>query len=381
MESVRFAMVGGGEGAFIGPIHRMAAALAGNCELVAGAFSRDAANTRRTGQGLGLEAQRCHADWQDLLASEATQPRDRRARFIAIVAPNHVHAPAAIAAMEAGFDVLLEKPLAQDGAGAQAIAETARRTGRKVGLTHPYAAYPMARQARALVAQGALGPVRRVAVSYMQGWLGLAQDEAGKQAAWRLDPAQAGMAGAFGDIGSHAFNLVETLTGETMVRLSADLRATIAGRSLDDDGALLFALSGGGRGTLVASQVCAGEANGLSISIWGEKASLHWDQQSPDVLRLLARGQPEQLWRAGTDQPWLDDAVRLACRTPAGHPEGFIEAFANIYRDFAASLVGGEAPMPAYAPLEAGLRSMAFVEAALASSAARGRWCEVETAG
>ncbi|WP_244018379.1 Gfo/Idh/MocA family protein [Novosphingobium organovorum] len=374
MTSVRFAMVGGGGGAFIGPIHRMAAALSGNCELVAGAFSRDAHNSQATGVQLGLDPHRCHAGWETLLSDEAARPEGQRAQFVAIVAPNAVHAPAAIAAMEAGFDVLLEKPLADGLSAARAIAQAAQRTGRLVGVTHPYIAYPMALQARAMVAKGELGAVRRVAVSYIQGWLGASEDEGGKQAAWRLDPAQAGPAGAFGDIGSHAFNLVETLTGETIVRLSADLRATLEGRRLDDDGAALFALSGGGKGTLIASQVCAGEANGLSIAIWGEKASLHWAQQEPNALRLLSRGKPEQVWRAGSDQAWLEEAVRTGCRTPGGHPEGFIEAFANIYRDFSDTVAGRTVAMPAFAPIEAGLRCMAFVDAAIASSSADGRW-------
>jgi predicted dehydrogenase len=374
---VRFAMIGGGNGAFIGPAHRTAAAIAGNCRLVAGAFSRDPRTARASGLALGLAPARSHAGWQDLITAESRLPADKRAQFVAIVAPNNVHAPSAIASLEAGFPVLCEKPLADTCEAAAAMLAAAKRSGLPFGVTHPYIAYPMAVQARRMIADGALGDIRRVAVRYIQGWLADSADEAGKQAQWRIDPAQSGLAGAFGDIGTHAFNLVETLTGEQIVSLSADLRSVLPGRTLDDDGAALLRLSGGGSGTLVVSQVCAGEANGLAIEIWGSRASLHWDQQDPNRLRVARNGGPREVWDAGLDKDYLqDDALRML-RLPAGHPEGFLEAFANIYRDFAATVVGMPPQSPAFASGEAGVRALAFVEAALASTRDGGAWTTI----
>jgi predicted dehydrogenase len=213
-------------------------------------------------------------------------------------------------------------------------------------------------------------------VHYVQGWLANAADGAGKQAAWRLDPAQSGIAGAFGDIGTHAFDLVERLTGEQVTRLCADLRVTVPGRTLDDDGAALLRLSGGGSGTLVASQVCAGEANGLTIAIWGEKGALHWNEERPDRLRLARGTGPEEIWSAGADRAYLGSVAKAATRLPAGHPEGFFEALANIYRDFASTVAGRPVPTPAFASLRAGMRAMAFAQAAVNSSAA-GAWVTI----
>ena len=378
MPPVRYAMVGGGEGAFIGPVHRTAAGIAGNCRLVAGAFSSDPARAARSGEVLGLAAERSYSSWQALLDGERALPPDERAEFVSIVTPNHLHAPIAIAALEAGLPVLTDKPLADTMAAADAFADAAARTGRLVGVTHTYAAYPMVRQARALLAGGGLGAVRRVAVRYTQGWLARPEDAVGKQAEWRIDPARSGLAGAFGDIGTHAFNLVETITGEEMVRLSAELRAAVPGRALDDDGAALFHLARGGRGTLIASQVCAGEANGLAISIWCEEAGVHWAQETPNVLRVARRDGPEELWTPGVDRRYLGAEAMRVTRTPSGHPEGYLEAFANIYHDFALA-VRGEAPAdPCYAGLGAGMRSMRFIAAAHRSSADGGRWVDLE---
>ncbi|HEY0086537.1 MAG TPA: Gfo/Idh/MocA family oxidoreductase [Allosphingosinicella sp.] len=374
---VRFAMVGGGEGAFIGPVHRTAAAIAGNCRLVAGALSSDPEKARRSGETLGLPPERCYAGWRDLIAAEAALPQGERAEFVAIVTPNHMHAPVAIAAMEAGFPVLTDKPLTDTLEAAHALAEAAARTGARVGVTHTYAAYPMVRQARALVAGGELGAVRRVAVRYTQGWLAKAEDGAGKQAEWRIDPARSGLAGAFGDIGTHAFNLTEFITGERMTRLSAELRAAVPGRLLDDDGAAMFHLEGGGRGTLIASQICTGDANGLEISVWCEEAGLHWRQEQPNALRVARRGRPEELWSPGGDRAYLGAEAMAVTRLPSGHPEGYFEAFANIYRDFAEAVRGNVPAAPAYASLEAGMAGMRFIQAAHDSSAQGGAWVDL----
>ena len=374
-DPVRYAMIGGGEGAFIGPVHRTAAAIAGNCRLVAGAFSSDPERARRSGEAIGVE--RSYDSWQAMLAGESALSDGERAEFVAIVTPNHVHAPAAIAALEAGFPVLCDKPLTDTLAAADAIAVTADRTGGLVGVTHTYTGYPMVKQARALVADGKLGAVRRAAVKYTQGWLGKAEDTAGKQAAWRVDPARSGLAGAFGDIGTHAFNLVEFITGERMTRLSAEIRAAVEGRQLDDDGAAMFHLSGGGRGTLVASQVCTGDANGLEISVWCEEAGLHWRQEQPNALRVARRGGPDEIWTPGGDRKYLGEAAMAVTRLPSGHPEGYLEAFANIYRDFADAVRGQVPAHPSYASLADGVAGMRFIQAAHDSSAAGAAWVDL----
>ncbi len=378
MQRVRYAMVGGGEGAFIGPIHRTAAAIAGNCQLVAGAFSSDATRSQRSGEALGLAPERCYASWAALIEGEATLNPAERAEFVAIVTPNHLHAPVAIAALEAGLPVLTDKPLTDTMDAAEAFAAAAARTGGLVGVTHTYAAYPMVRQAKALVAGGEVGAIRRVAVHYTQGWLARAEDAVGKQAEWRIDPARSGLAGAFGDIGTHAFNLVETITGDPMLRLSAELQAAVPGRALDDDGAAMFHLAGGARGTLVASQVCAGDANGLAISVWCEEAGVHWEQEHPNVLRVARRDGPEEIWTPGADRSYLGQQAMRVTRTPSGHPEGYLEAFANIYHDFALAVRGAPPEDPCYATLNAGMRAMRFIAAAHRSSADGGRWIDLE---
>jgi predicted dehydrogenase len=372
---VRYAMIGGGEGAFIGPVHRTAAAIAGNCRLVAGALSADPEKARRSAEAIGLE--RGYDSYEALIAGEMALHPEVRAEFVAIVTPNHVHAPAAIAALEAGLPVLTDKPLADTLEAAQAIAAAAARTGGLVGITHTYVGYPMVRQARDLVASGRLGEIRRVAVKYTQGWLGNAEDAVGKQAEWRIDPSRSGLAGAFGDIGTHAFNLVEFVTGERMVRIAAELRAAVPGRQLDDDGAALFHLSGGGRGTLVASQVCTGDANGLAISVWGEEAALHWAQEHPNHLTLAPRGGPHEIWTPGGDRKYVSAEAMRVTALPSGHPEGYFEAFANIYRDFAEAVRGRAPERPCYASVADGIAHMRFIQAAFESSARDGAWVQI----
>ena len=378
-QPMRFAMVGGGEGAFIGQAHRLAAGLSQTCRLVAGAFSSDPDRSARSGAALGLDADRVYGDWREMIAAEASRPPADRIGFVAVVTPNHLHAGPAIAALEAGLAVLCDKPLAGTLGDAQAIADAAQRTGGLVGLTHTYAGYPMVAQMRALVGNGTLGAVRRVSVAYMQGWLSRAEDaQASPQAAWRTDPARSGETGAFGDIGSHAFHLVETVTGERITALCAELRAVVPGRALDDDGAALFRLEGGGRGALVASQVATGELNRLDLSVWGEHASLHWRQEQPDVLELKRRDRPSEVWTAGASTPYLAAQARADARLPAGHPEGYLEALANIYRAFAQAVATGRAGAePGFGTLEAGMRTLRFLHAAKRSSDAGGVWTEL----
>jgi predicted dehydrogenase len=372
---VRYAMIGGGEGAFIGPVHRTAAAIAGNIRLVAGALSADPEKARRSAEAIGLE--RGYDSYQALIAGERALPENERAEFVSIVTPNHVHAPAAIAALEAGLPVLADKPLADTLEAALAIQDAATRSGGLVGITHTYIGYPMVRQARDLVASGRLGELRRVAVKYTQGWLGKAEDTVGKQAQWRIDPARSGLAGAFGDIGTHAFNLVEYITGERMTRLAAELRAAVPGRRLDDDGAAMFHLSGGGRGTLIASQICTGDANGLAISVWGEEAALHWAQEHPNHLTLAPRGKPHEIWTPGGDRGYVSAEGMRVTSLPSGHPEGYYEAFANIYRDFADAVRGRAPERPCYASVADGIAHMRFIQAAYESSAQDGAWVDM----
>lgn len=376
---LKLAMAGGGEGAFIGGVHRMAAALDGDWQLVAGAFSSDPARNRRTGEQLGLDPARVHDTLDALLADERARPEGERIDAVAIVTPNHLHAPMAIAALDAGFPVFSEKPMAMNLAEAQAIAEAARASGRLYALAFTYSGYPMVEEARARVARGDFGRVRLVHVEYVQGWLSSPLDREGnKQAEWRTDPARAGLGGALGDIGTHAFQLAEHVSGLTVEALSADVTTHVAGRMLDDDVNVLLRFADGARGTLRATQVAAGEENGLRIRIHGEKGGLEWSQMEPNTLTLRWLDRPAEIVRAGG--PGLSPTTLPRLRTPSGHPEGYIEAFGNLYRAVAGSLrddapKGGALGEAKWFPgLESGLRTMAFVEAVLESARSEEKW-------
>lgn len=376
VEPIRYGMIGGGQGAFIGGVHRTAAAIAGNWKLVAGAFSSTPEKARASGREIGVRDDRNYGSWQDMLAAEVALPTSERIEAVSIVTPNHMHAPPAIAALEAGFDVIIDKPLADSLANAQAIADAAARSGRRIAITHTYTGYPLVRQARRLVAGGKFGKVRRVMVKYTQDWLSRADDLVdNKQAAWRVDPEKSGAAGAFGDIGTHAANLVEFITGERIVEIAAEL-TMLEGRQIDDDGAALFHLSGGGRGTLTASQVLVGDMNDLAIDVYCEEAGLHWRQEEPNTMRIAYRDKPTEIWNAGANRAYLDGEILAIQRTPGGHPEGYLEAFANIYRAFGESLRGVEADGgdPGYATVEDTLMGMRFLDAALSSSRNGSAW-------
>jgi predicted dehydrogenase len=374
-------MIGGGEGAFIGAAHRTAAAIAGNCDLVAGALSSEPEKAKRSGAAIGLPPERAYGSYREMLARERELPGEARIEFVAIVTPNFLHAPAAIAAMEAGFPVLTDKPMADSLEAARAMAEASARTNRMLGITHTYIGYPLVKEARALVASGKLGRVKRVAVSYTQDWL--SHEEHGKQAEWRTDPAQSGEAGAFGDIGTHAFNLVEYITGERVARLAAELRAVVPGRKLDDDGSAMFRLADGAHGLLTASQVCAGDINALTISIWCEEAGLHWKQEEPNTLTLKRQNKPAETLTAGVNRPYLASEAIASARLPAGHPEGYFEAFANIYRAFADDVRAGKQASadPGYATMADGVSAMRFVRAARLSSEKDAAWIELDSLG
>jgi predicted dehydrogenase len=376
LEPVRYGMIGGGQGAFIGGVHRTAAAIAGNWRLVAGAFSSTPEKAKASGREIGLADDRNYGSWAEMLEREAALPEGERIEAVSIVTPNHMHAPPAIAAVEAGFDVIIDKPLADSMSNAQAIADAAQRSGRRIAITHTYTGYPLVKQARRMVASGQFGKVRRVMVKYTQDWLSRAEDLVdNKQAAWRVDPEKSGAAGAFGDIGTHAANLVEFITGERIEELAAEL-TMLDGRAIDDDGAALFRLSGGGKGTLTASQVLVGDINDLAIDVYCDEAGLHWRQEEPNTMRIGYRDKPTEIWHAGANRAYLAEDILAIQRTPGGHPEGYLEAFANIYRAFGNSLRGivAEGDEPGYATVEDTLLGMRFLDAALESSRNNAAW-------
>lgn len=379
MRKLRYAMVGGGQGAFIGAVHRKAMALDGQMELVAGALSSTPEKARASGRELGLADARNHGRWEELLADELRRPADERIDFVSIVTPNHMHHPVARAFAEAGIHVVCDKPLVHSSEQADDLAKVAARSGCVFGVTYNYTGYPMVREARELVRAGAIGEVRKVIVEYNQGWLATRLEGGdNKQADWRTDPARSGMAGAIGDIGSHAENLVAAVTGMELDSICADLTTFVPGRRLDDDGNLLLRFSNGARGVLIASQIEVGCENDLRLRVFGSTGSLDWRQEEPNTLVHSPIDGPRRILTRGS--PWLSEAARLATRLPTGHPEAFIEAFANIYLGVAAhirALQAGTAPDPLladYPRLADGARGVRFIEKTVASAASSAKW-------
>lgn len=373
---IRLGMVGGGEGAFIGQVHRLAAALDGDFELVCGAFSRDSDNNIRAGERCGLSEERLYADWQALLDGERGLPSEQRMQLLVIATPNHLHVPIAEAALAAGFHVFSEKPAALSLDEARRLAATWREHGGLYGLAHTYLGYPMVWQARAMVAAGQLGRLRKIHVEYPQGWLGETLETQGnKQAGWRTDPALAGPSGCMADIGTHAFGLAEFVSGQRIEALCAALGSHVAGRRLDDDGDVLLRTAEGATGTLIASQVSTGEENALKLRLYGEEGALEWRQMEPNSLLHRSRGAPLRVMRAGIDQPELVPEAMARLRLPGGHPEGYLEALANLYGDAAAAIRRGDrSDMTGVPGMASGLRGMAFIEAVTASQAGDSRW-------
>lgn len=373
---IRLGMIGGGEGAFIGAVHRMATGIDGDWRLVGGAFSRDDGANTRTGALLNLDPARVYASLEALIEGERALPADERIEAIAIVTPNHLHAPMAIAALEAGFHVMSEKPMAVSLAEARRIRDAAEASGRAYALAFTYSGYPMIEEARARVADGALGRIRLVSASYSQGWLSKPIDADGnRQAEWRTDPARAGAGGCLGDIGTHAFHLAEHVSGLRVETLSADLTAHVEGRRLDDDVNVLLRFEGGARGMLKATQVSAGDENDLRLRIAGEHGSLEWAQMEPNSLTLRWLDRPAEVLRTGG--PGVRDGAAARTRVPAGHPEGYIEAFANLYRGLAAA-IRGDTPL-SVPGIADGVRTMAFIEACVANSAGDDKWTRIGT--
>ncbi|QDA62617.1 Gfo/Idh/MocA family oxidoreductase [Hymenobacter jejuensis] len=374
-------MIGGGQGAFIGAIHRIAASLDGLYELTAGAFSSDAEKSRATGVLLGLPPDRVYASYQDLIEQEKQRPEAERVQVISIVTPNHLHFQPAKLALENGFHVILDKPMTFSLAEAKELQQIAAASGKKLCLTHTYTGYPMVKEARQLIASGALGTIRKVYVEYPQGWLSSFEEGSdNKQAAWRTDPTRSGIAGAMGDIGTHAFNLLEYVSGLQVVKLCADINVVVAGRQLDDDGAVLLKLSNGASAVLTASQIAAGEENNVRVRAYGEKGGVEWQQVDANTLQVKWLDKPTEIWRAGTG--YVSSYAQHNTRTPAGHPEGYLEAFANLYRNFALTLqaeLAGEPASPEaldYPSLTEGVRGMAFIENVIASGKSDKKWTD-----
>lgn len=382
MRRLRYAMVGGGQGAFIGAVHRKAMALDGQIELVAGALSSDPDRARASGRELGLPQGRNHGRWEDLLADELKRPPGERIDFVSIVTPNHVHFPVAHAFAQAGIHVVCDKPLVHSSEEAAALAEAVRRSGCVFGVTYNYTGYPMVREARELVAKGAIGTVRKVIVEYNQGWLATKLEDSGqKQADWRTDPARSGLAGAIGDIGSHAENLVATVTGLELESICADLSIFVPGRRLDDDGNVLLRFTNGAKGVLIASQIEVGCENDLRLRVFGATGTLEWHQEEPNRLLHAPIDGPLRVLTRGS--PWLGEAARRATRLPTGHPEAFLEAFANVYLGVAGhirAVQAGVTPDPLdadYPRLADGARGVRFIEKVVESAASQAKWTSV----
>jgi len=378
MRKIRMGMVGGGEGAFIGAIHRIAAQLDNEIELVCGAFSRNAIRAKASGKSLYLPESRCYENYQSMFEQEALLGEDERMDFVAIVTPNHLHFTVAKMAMEHGFHVMSDKPATANLTEALALQDVVKSTGMLYGLTHTYTGYPIIKEAKERIAQGQLGKIKKIVVEYSQGWLANKEDENSKQAAWRLDPKQAGISCCMGDIGVHAANLAEYVSGLEINELCADLSSNVDGRVLDDDGTVLLKFHSGAHGVLMASQISVGDENNLKLRIYGEQASLEWSQLEPNSLKIKYQQKPAELIRVGVGS--FSELAQANMRTPAGHPEGYLEAFANIYRQFATQIRATWQPnstmlnqqdMPG---IKEAIRGMAFIENVVYASQQESKW-------
>ncbi len=382
---IRYGMIGGGRGAFIGAVHRIAAALDQQIELVCGAFSSDAARSKASGEDLMLPPERCYGSFDEMIWTEASQPADRRMDFVAIVTPNHMHFPPAQLALQHGFHVLSDKPATLNLAEAKKLRTLVKKTGLLYGVTYTYTGYPLVKEARDLVRSGKLGKIRKVVVEYPQGWLATLLESTGqKQAGWRTNPKKSGAGGCVGDIGTHAENLVHYVTGAEIKELAADATIFVKGRRLDDDINVLVRLDNGAKGVLHASQVSVGEENNINIRVWGENGGLEWHQKEPNTLLVKWPDRPAETYRTGWG--YLGEAAKGATRTPPAHPEGYLEAFANIYKNFANHIRAVEEgrklaktdPALDYPGIEDGVRGMAFVEAVLESSKKNAKWTRLK---
>jgi predicted dehydrogenase len=374
-------MVGGGKNAFIGAVHRIAANMDGLIELVCGAFSSNPDNARESGRSLFLPDDRIYGSYEEMFDKESRLPADKRMDFVVIVTPNHLHFAPAMMALDKGFHVVLDKPMTFSLQEALELKKKVEATGLLLCLTHTYSGYPLVKQARAMFAGGVFGKIRKIYVEYPQGWLSrLSEKDGSKQAEWRTDPARSGKSGAMGDIGTHAAHLAEYISGLEITQLCADLSIMVPGRALDDDGNVLLRFNNGATGVLIASQVAAGEENPLSIRIYGENGGIEWKQQEPNTLLVKWLDQPTQIYRAGNG--YLTDIAKFNTRTPGGHPEGYLEAFANLYRNFAITLMaridGTTPPKEAldFPGVDDGVRGLAFIDNLIRSNASTQKWTD-----
>ncbi|RBL92943.1 Gfo/Idh/MocA family protein [Chitinophaga flava] len=382
---LRMGMIGGGKDAFIGAIHRIAANMDGLIELAAGALSINNDVALESGKMLFLDPERTYLDFKTMLQKEASMPADKRLDFITIVTPNFAHFEPAMMALDLGFNVVIEKPITFSLEEAKQLKEKVEATGLTLLLTHTYTGYPMVKQARQMVKDGAFGKIRKVWVEYPQGWLSkLSEREGNAQAAWRTDPKKSGKAGAMGDIGTHAFNLAEYISGAQVEKLCADLNILVPGRALDDDGAVLLRFDNGAAGVLMASQVAAGEENALKIRVYGEKGGLEWAQHEPNTLLVKWLDKPTEIYRAGGGYSFQSSYMTHNTRTPGGHPEGYLEAFGNLYRNFAQTLSAKiDGVQPAAESLDFpgvadGVRGMAFIDNVVRSAQSDTKWTTFE---
>ncbi len=379
---LRMGMIGGGKDAFIGSIHRYASNLDGKIELVCGALSINPDIAKESGKELFLQEDRIYTTYEEMFTKESEQPADKRMDFVTIVTPNFAHFAPAMAALENGYNVVIEKPITFTLDEAKQLKQKVDETGLVLCLTHTYSGYPMVKQARAMVQGGVLGKVRKIWVEYPQGWLSkLSEREGNAQAAWRTDPKKSGKSGCMGDIGTHAAHLSEYISGLKITQLCADLNIMVEGRMLDDDGNVLLRYDNGAAGVLMASQVAAGEENALKIRIYGEKGGVEWHQMEPNTLIVRWLDQPTQILRAGANYTnALSSFATSNCRTPGGHPEGYLEAFGNIYKNFAATLsakLDGKEPAKEaldFPRVEEGIRGMAFIDTVVASAQSTEKW-------
>lgn len=375
-------MVGGGKDAFIGAIHRHAVGIDGLVDIVCGALSINPDIAKDSGKALFFDEDRIYLTFEEMITKESQLPEDKRIDFVTIVTPNFAHFAPAMMAMDHGFHVVIEKPIAFTLDEAQQLKQKAAETGKILCLTHTYSGYPLVKQAKQMVKEGVFGKIRKVWVEYPQGWLSkLSEREGNAQAAWRTDPKRSGKSGCMGDIGTHAAHLAEYITGLKITHLCADLNAMVEGRMLDDDGNVLLKLENGATGVLMASQVAAGEENALKIRIYGEKGGLEWAQHEPNTMLVKWLDQPTQIYRAGGNYAdRLSSFATQNSRTPGGHPEGYLEAFANIYRNFALTLgskIDGTTPTPEmldFPGVEDGIRGMAFIDNVVASAQSEQKW-------
>jgi predicted dehydrogenase len=376
---IRLGMIGGGPGSFIGAVHRKAAALDGMFDLVCGSFSSDPEKSKQTGRELQLDPGRVYGSYDEMIVREAALGKGSRMQAVAIVTPNHLHAGPAIMALENGFHVIIDKPMAFSLDEAWKMKAAVERTGLVFALTHTYAGYPMVKEARHLVSSGKIGILRKIFVEYPQGWLtGFLEKDGQKQASWRTDPARSGAGGSVGDIGTHAAHLAEYVSGLKITHVCAQLNTMVKGRLLDDDAAALLRFENGVSGVLIATQIAAGEENNLKLRIYGDKGGLEWSHADPNTLLVKPADGPVQVYRTGSG--YLSDAAANVTRLPAGHPEGYIEAFANIYTAFAAAVNDHgsgryrSATDYDFPTVDEGVRGMAFIETMIASSGSDQKW-------